>query len=119
LPATGKLDAFVWRRPHERLSAGGEAEEAIFRPVSGPAAEPPALIEKPRMAIAPPEPEKQAGPGPAPAGSTAASREMTTEVSSAGAPLPENEPGRPMGSMAPPDSGPDEQSKPHDLRPLF
>ena len=63
LPATGKLDAFVWRRPDERRAAASEAEEAIFRPVFGPA-EPAILIEKPRMAIAPPEPEKQAGPVP-------------------------------------------------------
>ncbi len=36
-PATGKLDAFVWRRPEDRPSAGGEPEEAFFRPVSAPA----------------------------------------------------------------------------------
>jgi HemY protein len=27
-PVTGKLDAFVWQRPDERPSAGGELEEA-------------------------------------------------------------------------------------------
>lgn len=59
-PATGKLDAFVWRRPDERLSAGGEADAAIFRPILS-AAEPPILIEKPRMTIAGPEPENPGG----------------------------------------------------------
>ena len=59
-PATGKLDAFVWRRPDERLSADGEADDAIFRPVLS-AAEPPILIEKPCMTIAGPEPENPGG----------------------------------------------------------
>jgi HemY protein len=76
LPATGKLDAFVWRKPDEPLRAGGEAEEAIFRPISGPA-ERPILIEKPLIAIAALESEKQAGP--APAAHTAASQEITRE----------------------------------------
>ncbi|HUB63951.1 MAG TPA: heme biosynthesis HemY N-terminal domain-containing protein [Methylocella sp.] len=57
VPATGKLDAFVWRRPDERLSTSGEIDEAIFRSVSGPD-EPPILIEKPRVAIAAPESQK-------------------------------------------------------------
>jgi HemY protein len=62
-PVTGKLDAFVWQRPDERPSAGGETEEAIFRPIAAPA-EPTLLIEKPQpIAFAPPE--NQAGPEPA------------------------------------------------------
>jgi HemY protein len=74
-PVTGKLDAFVWQRPDERPSAGGELEEAIFRPIAAPA-EPTLLIEKTQtMAIAPPE--NQAGPEPALA--TAASWAMTEE----------------------------------------
>ncbi len=42
-PVTGKLDAFVWQRPVERLSASVEAEEAVFTPI--PAAAPRAQIE--------------------------------------------------------------------------
>lgn len=56
-PVTGKLDAFVWRRPIERLSAGGEAEEAIFAPVLAPPP-PPVMIEEAKApALAPPKPE--------------------------------------------------------------
>jgi HemY protein len=62
-PVTGKLDAFVWQRPDERPSAGGELEEAIFKPIAAPAA-PTLLIEETQtIAIAPPE--NQTGPDPA------------------------------------------------------
>jgi len=78
-PVTGKLDSFVWQRPDERPSAGGELEEAIFRPIAAPA-EPTLLIEKTQtIAIAPPE--NQAGPDPALA--TAASRAVTGEGATA------------------------------------
>ena len=60
-PATGKLDAFIWRRPDERPNAGGEPEEAFFRPIAAPA-EPTLLIEQ-SIAVVPPE--NQAGPEPA------------------------------------------------------
>lgn len=33
-PVTGKLDAFVWQRPVEKLTAGEEIEEAVFSPIS-------------------------------------------------------------------------------------
>jgi HemY protein len=72
-PATGKLDAFVWRRPDERQSAGGEPEEAFFRPIAAPA-EPTLLIEQ-TIAVVPPE--NQAGPESA--FSTNASPAMTRE----------------------------------------
>jgi HemY protein len=62
-PATGRLDAFVWRRPDERQSADGEPEEAFFRPIAAPA-EPTLLIEK-TQAIAIETPENQAGREPA------------------------------------------------------
>jgi HemY protein len=83
-PATGKLDAFVWRRPDERQSAGGEPEEAFFRPIAAPA-EPTLLIEKTQIektqAIAIEPPEDQAGPEPA--FSTTASPAKTGERAAA------------------------------------
>lgn len=39
-PITGKLDAFVWQRPIERLSNGAEAEDAIYTPITEPPARP-------------------------------------------------------------------------------
>jgi HemY protein len=43
-PVTGKLDAFVWQRPVERLSSGDEAEDAVFAQILPPT--PPILIEE-------------------------------------------------------------------------
>ncbi len=79
-PVTGKLDAFVWQRPDERPGAGGEPQEAIFKPIAAPA-EPTLLIEQ-SLAIAPPEFEA----GPEPAHAAKGSRAMigeegTTEAS--------------------------------------
>jgi HemY protein len=89
-PATGKLDAFVWRRPDERSRAGGEPEEALFRPIPA-LAERTLLIEKTRLiektqiektqAIAIAPPENQAGPEPAI--STSAFRAVTGEGAAA------------------------------------
>ncbi|HEX3538492.1 MAG TPA: heme biosynthesis HemY N-terminal domain-containing protein, partial [Stellaceae bacterium] len=109
-PVTGKLDAFVWRRPDERPSAGGEPEEAIFRPIAAPA-EATLLIEKTQaIAIAPPEPEAQAGPEPALASQSATGEGAREEKASPGA-------------VAPPvttnDPAPDQKSNPEALRPLF
>lgn len=39
-PVTGRLDAFVWQRPIERLSNGAEAEDAIYTPIAEPPARP-------------------------------------------------------------------------------
>lgn len=75
VPETGKLDVFVWQRPQEHRSAASEAEEVIFRPVSGPAAELPFLIEKPRIAIPAPDPGRQT----VLAADTAAFQEVPTE----------------------------------------
>ena len=111
LPATGKIDAFVWRRPDEYLSTSAEAEEAIFRPVLRPA-EPPVLIEKPRVAITAQELENQAGPVPD------AARLATHDIASEGVgaePLPEAENG-PMASQG---SSPEVPSKPQNPRSLF
>ncbi len=96
-PVTGKLDAFVWQRPDERPSAGGELEEAIFRPIAAPA-EPTLLIEKTQtMAIAPPE--NQAGPDPALA--TAAALAMTREGATAEASSGEDNEQGPAAAGAP------------------
>jgi HemY protein len=118
-PETGKLDAFVWQRPDERPRAGGEPEEAIFRPIAAPA-EPTLLIEKPQtMAIAPPE--NQAGPAPALA--TAASRAMPAEGATAEPSSGEaNEQGPPVAgapSVAANDPVPEQIPKPGWLRQRF
>jgi HemY protein len=118
-PETGKLDAFVWQRPDERPRAGGEPEEAIFRPIAAPA-EPTLLIEKPQtMAIAPPE--NQAGPAPALA--TAASRAMPAEGATAEPSSGEaNEQGLPVAgapSVAANDPVPEQIPKPGWLRQRF
>jgi HemY protein len=121
-PVTGKLDAFVWQRPDERPSAGGEPEEALFRPIAAPA-EPTLLIEKPQtMAIAPPGPENQAWPDPARA--TAVSRAMTGEGATAAAsPGEANEQGPPVAGapsvVAANDPGPEQMPQPRWLRQLF
>ena len=109
LPGTGKLDAFVWQKPHEHVSAGGDAEEAIFRPVSVAATEPPILIEKPRVAIAAPEQQGE----PAPAANTP-SQEMTSEGTHTET---ETEPGRPIAVASMTSSGPgaEEPAKPQGL----
>jgi HemY protein len=113
-PVTGKLDAFVWQRPDERPSAGGELEDAIFRPIAA-SAEPTLLIEKTQtIAVAPPE--NQAGPDRALA--TAASRAMTAE----GATGEDNEQGPAVAgapSVAASDAVPEQIPKPRWLHRLF
>jgi HemY protein len=114
VPGTGKLDAFIWQRPHAHVSAGGEAEEAIFRPVSVAAAEPQILIEKPRIAIAAPEQQGD----PAPAASSTPSQEMTSEGGHTESPREaETEPGRPIAVASMTSSGPgtEEPAKPQGL----
>jgi HemY protein len=69
-PVTGRLDAFVWQKPIERLSSGDEAEDAVFAQVLPPT--PPLLIEEAQTAPASSAPEAQSsadaalGPAPAP-----------------------------------------------------
>ncbi len=116
-PVTGKLDAFVWRRPDERQSAGGEPEEALFRPIAAPA-EPTLLIETTQIektlakAIAPPE--NQAAPEPA--FSTSAFPATTGEGAAADAsPGEANEQGPPVASApsaAANDPEPEQMPKP-------
>ena len=111
LPATGKLDAFVWRktgRTHQRRRRGGRSDFQARFPAR---AEPPILIEKPRMAIAAPEPEKQAAP--APEAASPAQEEAHAEIP----PGVENEP---VASTTPPDPGQDKQPEPpQGLRQLY
>ncbi|MGH6813035.1 MAG: heme biosynthesis protein HemY [Methylocella sp.] len=118
-PETRKLDAFVWRRPDERLNAGGEPEEAIFRPIAA-RAEATLLIEKPQtIAIAPPE--NQAGPEPALSANV--SRAMTGEGATAEAsPGEENEQSPPVAgapSVAANNPVPEQLRKRGWLRQLF
>jgi HemY protein len=116
-PATGKLDAFVWRRPDVRQSAGGEPEEAFFRPIVAPA-EPTLLIEKTQIektqAIAIETPENHAGPKRA--FSTNASPATTGERAAAEAsPGVDNEQGPPAAgspSAAANDPEPEQMPKP-------
>ncbi|MCI0467331.1 MAG: heme biosynthesis protein HemY, partial [Beijerinckiaceae bacterium] len=69
-PVTGRLGAFVWKRPDERPSASVEPAEAIFRPIAA-RAEPRVLIEKQQtIAIPPPAPEAHSAPGASAIGST-------------------------------------------------
>jgi HemY protein len=74
-PVTGKLDAFVWKRPAERRAPRTEAEEAIFRPVSPPARQAIPLEAAPPIAIPPPAPESQTGAEATGAGSAAIAQE--------------------------------------------
>lgn len=101
VPGTGKLDVFVWRRPEESLRAAGEAEEAIFRSVTGPVSEPPILIEKPRPAVTSPNADGPAVTGPGPAEASPPERD-----------------GGPIADAAT-TAQPPEGSNPQGLRPLF
>lgn len=57
-PVSGKLGAFVWKRPDERIAAGMEPADAIFRPIAASPEAPANLLpKKETMAIPPPEPE--------------------------------------------------------------
>jgi len=80
------------RDRNAHVSAGCEAEEAIFQAVSVAAAEPQTLIEKPRIAIAAPNSRD-----PAPAASSTPSQEMTSGGPAIRVPpRRETEPGRPI-----------------------
>jgi HemY protein len=122
-PATGKLDAFVWRRPDERPS-GGEPEDALFKPVAE-SAEPTLLIEKSQIEntqaieIVPPETEV----GPEPALSTDAPPAMPGERAAAEASHRADSEEAPPGAGAPPavanDPGPEQMPKRGWLRQRF
>ncbi len=59
-PVTGKLGAFVWKRPDERIGAVSEPAEAIFRPiaVSSSASSTVLLENKQTIAIPAPDPQR-------------------------------------------------------------
>ncbi|MGH6795614.1 MAG: heme biosynthesis protein HemY [Methylocella sp.] len=112
-PETGKLDAFVWRRPDEHPSVGGALEEAFFRPIAAPA-EPPLLIEttqfETRQTIGS-APENQAGPEPA---LSIHAGPATTREGAAAAASPEND-----NEQGANDAETDEMPKPRWLGRLF
>lgn len=60
-PVTGKLDAFVWQRPIERLNAATQTDEAVFVPL--PAPTPPQSFTNATgaKALAAPEPRPEEG----------------------------------------------------------
>lgn len=99
-PITGKLDAFVWQTPVERLSASAEAEEAMFRPIPAPSHPSERIEDAPAKALSPPKAE-----------SGAAEPEASERVRGEHVifPLP----------AAPDDPGQDENPKPRGLAPLF
>jgi HemY protein len=82
----GKLDAFVWRTPEERLSAPAptplEAAPALVEAVAEPLPAPPAAIEAP---AAPPIPE--------PASEPAAAKIVAIDPAAAPPPKPPDDPG--------------------------
>jgi HemY protein len=58
-PVSGKLGAFVWKKPDERIGAVSEPVEAIFRPIAVSSAGSTGLLEKRQtVAIPPPEAER-------------------------------------------------------------
>jgi len=116
-PVTGKLDAFVWQKPIERLSGEAEVEEAVFAPISAPP--PPIQIEEaPAKALSPPTPK----PEPTPA-SAAAAEETPGSDSTAGEPAT-NETASVQPVIfplpaAPDDPGQDDKPKPRSFSQLL
>ncbi|WP_051335292.1 heme biosynthesis protein HemY [Methylocapsa acidiphila] len=100
-PVTGKLDAFVWQRPIERLNIGAEAEEAIFTPIPAPPA-PPRIDDAPAKALSPPQSEAAAAPSSSPVAEE-------SQVGQVIFPLP----------AAPDDPGQEENQKPRGLAQLL
>lgn len=95
-PVTGRLDAFVWQRPIERLNnAGAQAEEAVFTPLPPPA--PILLAENKDVEDEDPaEPPISSSEGPVPA----PDRDSRLEGGGSASPL------------TPDESGPDAAQKP-------
>ncbi|MBO0734078.1 MAG: tetratricopeptide repeat protein [Methylocapsa sp.] len=64
-PVSGKLGAFVWKRPDERIAAGAEPAEAVFRPIAAPASQAVFLEKTQTRAIPPPGPQQPDTSAPA------------------------------------------------------
>jgi HemY protein len=100
-PVTGKLDAFVWQRPIERLAGDAEVEEAVFAPISPPPAQV-LLEEAPAKALAPPAPKAEPDQPAAASEGEAADADETTSAQPVIFPL----------TTAPDDPGRDDEQKP-------
>jgi HemY protein len=82
-PVSGKLGAFVWKRPDERIVTVSEPAEAVFRPIAAPSPASTILLEKRQtVAIPPAEPERP--PALAAADSKSVSQPATEESTAAG-----------------------------------
>jgi HemY protein len=115
-PVTGKLDAFVWRRPVERLKAGVEAEEAVFTPISASA--PSAKIEDaPAKALSPPTSEAAAA-GPSAITADASGRPAGNEPTTASEGVAGDQVIFPLPA-APDDPGQEEKRKPRGFAQFF
>ena len=62
-PVTGRLDAFVWQKPVERLSSGDEAQDAVFSSLPPPPS--PLLIEEAQAAVDAPVAARSGAPSAA------------------------------------------------------
>ncbi len=113
-PVSGKLGAFAWKRPDERIVAVSEPAEAVFRPIVAPSPASTVLLEK-RQTIAIPPPEKE--PPPAPLATEAkgdahpmSQEEAAAQGSTACAGDPRSSPSpAPARQDQPPDAGPKSQ----------
>jgi len=121
-PVTGRLDAFVWETPTERLSAPPQAPLSVFAepdihdaepppPIEARAANVPAVVAGPSPGEAVVEPEPAPPESPPPVASIAAPTEtpLTVNPPAEGAPRPAGSPRAvvfPL-STAPDDPGPD------------
>ena len=85
-PVSGKLGAFVWKRPDERIGAVAEPAEAIFRPIAvSSSASSTVLLEKQQtIAIPPPGPERP--PALSAAGAKSGSQPVPEEAAAAKGP---------------------------------
>ncbi|MCI0737237.1 MAG: heme biosynthesis protein HemY [Beijerinckiaceae bacterium] len=112
-PVTGKLGAFVWKRPDERPGASIEPTEAIFRPIAA-RTESRVLLEKTQtIAIPPPVPESQ--PAPEPAAAASASQTIAGDSEAAGEAGEEDRPAGAAPAVAAGEPPADGKTKPERL----
>ena len=117
-PVSGKLGAFVWKRPDERIVAVSEPAEAVFRPIAAPATASTVLLEK-RQTIAIPPPEKEPVAAPPATEAEGDAQPMPQETAAQGSAAYvgdlQSSPGpAPVRQDQPPDAG----SKPQGLHQL-